>query len=180
MPILLRVAVSLFVLAVVSPAFAANGIDPFVGKYEGKSISQTGSEKELTARDLSVVIRKEGRAFSVAWTTVIYRAKGQSDRRTFKINFAPSGRTGIYGSKMATNVFGRAVAHDPLTGDPYFWASIRGTSLFVYGIHVTEEGGYEVQVYERKLTADGMSVRFSRMRDGEKQSEITGALKRTN
>lgn len=175
---LLRSAVTILALTVASPAFALNGIDPFVGKYDGKSITHSGKLAELSARDLSVVIEKEGKGFSVEWTTVIYRQKGRSDRRKFKIRFAPSKRPGIYAAMMAANVFGRALPLDPLTGDPYFWASIRGQSLYVYGIHVTDEGGYELQVYKRTLTPDGMTIRFSRLRDGEKLREITGELKR--
>ena len=178
MRLLRQFAVAAVAIAVAHPAHAAEPIDPFVGKYEGQSIMAAGADKELSARDLSVVIKKAPQGFTVHWTTVIYRAKGRSDRRHFTIRFALTRRNGIYAAMMAANVFGRAVPNDPLSGDPYFWASIRGKSLYVYGIHVTDEGGYELQVYRRTLTADGMAVHFSRLRDGEKLREITGRLAR--
>ncbi len=168
-----------FAVLTAPPAAAADLIGPFLGTYEGRSIARpAGAGDELSARDLSVEIRKEARGFSVEWTTIIYRAKGKSDRRKFRIRFAETRRHAIYGAMMATNIFGRAVPHDPLKGDPYFWASIRGKSLFVYGIHVTDDGGYELQSYQRTLTPNGMTVHFRRLRNGEKLREITGRLKR--
>ncbi len=178
MSVFLRLAAATLLIAVASPAVAVDRIDPFVGKYEGKSIVQEDDKKELSARDLAIKIEKDKRGFSVEWATVIYRKKDRSEWRKFKIRFAASKRPGIYGAMMAANVFGRSVPHDPLQGDPYFWASIQGESLFVYGIHVTDDGGYELQVYERTLKPGGLAVRFSRLRDGEKLREITGFVKR--
>lgn len=174
---LLRPIAGFLIFAFAAPAAAFDGIDPFVGKYDGKSISHSGNN-ELSARDLSVTIKKKSRGFSVRWTTVIYREKGKSDRRTFEISFSPSKRQGIYAAMMASNIFGRAIPHDPMSGEPYFWASIRGKSLYIYGVHVTDHGGYEIQVYKRTLIPDGMQVVFSRLRDGKKLKEITGELKR--
>lgn len=178
MSVFFRIAAATLLIAVASPANAADLIDPFLGKYEGKSIVQADDKQELSARDLAIKIEKDKRGFSVEWSTVIYRKKDRSEFRRFKIRFAASKRPGIYGAMMAANVFGRSVPHDPLEGDPYFWASIRGQSLFVYGIHVTEDGGYELQAYERTLKPGGLAVRFSRLRDGEKLREITGFVKR--
>ena len=79
---------------------------------------------------------------------------------------------------MRTNVFGAAVPLDPLKGDPYVWAAIRGKSLFVYGLIVTDDGGYELQVYQRTLTPSGLTVRFQRIHNGKEHKDITGEVKR--
>ena len=41
---------------------------------------------------------------------------------------------------------------------------------------VTGDGGYEMQVYDRTLTATGLDLTFSRIRDGEQFKLIKGAL----
>jgi len=43
---------------------------------------------------------------------------------------------------------------------------------------ITDEGGYEIQVYDRTLIAEGMSLRFSRVRDGKVLKQINGTLER--
>jgi hypothetical protein len=48
----------------------------------------------------------------------------------------------------------------------------------MYALLVTDEGGYEMQTYERTLTAGGMDLRYSRIRDGEVLRTITGKLKK--
>ena len=41
---------------------------------------------------------------------------------------------------------------------------------------VTDDGGYEMQVYDRTLTGDGMDLNFTRVRDGKTLKNITGSL----
>jgi hypothetical protein len=79
---------------------------------------------------------------------------------------------------MRTDVFGNAVPLDPMSGDPYLWARIEGNTFWMYALLVTDEGGYEMQTYERTLTAGGMDLRYSRIRDGEVLRTITGKLKK--
>ena len=77
-------------------------------------------------------------------------------------------------------MFGKQVPIDPISGkDPYYWARIRGKTLWVYNIMVNDDGGYEMQVYQRTLTDDGnMRVEFQRIRDGVPQRAVSGMLKR--
>lgn len=153
----------------------AGSIDPFVGNYVGTALVET--DGTINKRDLNITIKKVDNAFEVDWTTVIPKDK-KSVRRQFKIRFLPTERKDVFKAAMRTNVFGAAVPLDPLKGDPYIWAAIRDKSLVVYGLIVTDEGGYELQVYERTLKPGGMTVRFTRIHDGKQLKEITGEVKR--
>jgi hypothetical protein len=153
----------------------ADAIDPFVGTYVGTAI--VGDDEKINKRDLNIVIKKLDPGFSVDWTTVIPKEK-KTVLKHFKIRFLPSGRKNVYGAAMRTNVFGANVPLDPLKGDAFVWAAIRGKSLFVYGILVTNDGGYELQVYQRTLVPGGMTVRFKRIHNGKFYKDITGKVKR--
>ena len=162
-----------FVLGVANAQAAS--VDDFFGRYMGRSISST--ETGLTKRDLSVVIekRKNG-GFHLEWTTLTHKKDGRVKRKAYAINFTASEREGIYASAMRRDTFGNRVPLNPLKGEPYVWARINADTLTVYAMIITEDGGYEVQVYERTRTTKGMDLRFSRLRNGVPLKEITGTL----
>jgi hypothetical protein len=172
-----RVALAVLALAAARPAAAADRpLKDFFGEYAGQTIS--GAADELSARDLSVSIEPwKADGFTVKWTTVI-RGRDGVRRQSYSINFQPSPRPGIYGSAMRADMFGGQAPLDPLKGEPYVWARIDGDRLDVYSLMITDDGGYEIQLFDRRLTADGMDLTFSRVRDGETLREINGTLKR--
>ena len=77
---------------------------------------------------------------------------------------------------MRTNVFGQAVPLDPLKGDPYVWARIEGDALRVHALIIRQDGGYELQIYNRVLTTTGLELSYSRIRDGEVLRTVDGTL----
>lgn len=167
-------------LLLTTPVVGASGddIEPFYGFYAGRGVADTGGT--LSDRDLSVEIRPadKGKGFVVAWSTVTRRDDGESRRKNYEVRFVPTNRGSVYSSAMRTNMFGRAVPLDPLKGDPFVWAVITGKTLKVHAMLVTEGFGYEMQVYERTLTKEGLDVRFSRVRDGKRLRDVTAALVR--
>ncbi|MEQ8697073.1 MAG: hypothetical protein RLT05_10995 [Bauldia litoralis] len=167
--------VTALALVLVGGAARAASIDPFIGTYVGTAVVE--SDEKITKRDLNIVISKKDEGFEIDWTTVIPK-EDKTVRRQFKIRFLPTPRPDVFKAAMRMNAFGAAVPLDPLKGDPYVWASIRGKSLFVYGILVTDKGGYELQVYQRTLKPGGMTVRFQRIHDGKKHKDITGEVKK--
>ncbi len=175
------IAITLFIVAAIAaaPAEAANRpISDFFGSYVGRSISVVGAG--LSERDLSVVVKKHKKGgFTLDWTTVTRKADGSVKSKKYSINFAPTKRKGIYASAMRNNVFGGTVPLDPLQGDPYFWAGIDGDTLTVHALMITDDGGYEMQVYERTLKEDGLLLKFTRNRDGLLARSVTGTLKKT-
>ncbi|MDH5749199.1 MAG: hypothetical protein OEY85_07800 [Rhodospirillales bacterium] len=150
--------------------------EPFFGEYIGQSISSP--ESGLSNRDLSVSIGPTKNGFSVKWTTVTHRSNGDTKRKTYEISFLGTGRSNIYASAMKKNKFGAQVPLDPLKGEPYVWAKITGKTLTVNALLINDDGEYEMQVYDRTLTDQGMELRFSRIRNEKILKTITGSLRR--
>jgi len=50
--------------------------------------------------------------------------------------------------------------------------------LTVNTLIILDEGGYEIQTYERRIIDDGMYLEFSRIRNGEKLKDIRAKLLR--
>jgi len=69
---------------------------------------------------------------------------------------------------------------DPLRGDPYVWAVVEGDVLTVNTLIILEGTGYEIQTYERRVTPEGMTLVFSRIRNGEKLKRIKAKLQRVD
>jgi hypothetical protein len=174
------VIVPLVVLVAFWPGWhpaAAMSIDPFLGTYHGTAISE--SRNELKARDLDVAIKKIGGGFSVDWSTVIHKSDGREKTAAISIDFFETDRADIYGSAMRTGLFGKRVPNDPLKGQPFVWARIVGKTLTVHAMYILDDGGYEMQVYERTLDDDGnLDLVFKRFRNGKSIREITGELTR--
>ena len=63
---------------------------------------------------------------------------------------------------------------DVLEGDAMRWARIEGNSLGLFSLVVMEDGGYELQSYERILTEDGLAIEFSRVKNGVVTRRIVG------
>lgn len=170
--------VGLICLVGLSPRIGqAESIDPFVGMYHGETIEH--AEGELQARDLDVVIEKTERGFVVDWSTVIHKPDGREKNVSLNIEFYSTERPDIYGSAMRSGLFGKRIPNDPLKGEPFFWARIVDKTLTIHALYITDEGGYEMQVYERKLDGDGnMDLVFRRFRDGEQIRDVTGKLTR--
>jgi hypothetical protein len=151
-------------------------IAAFFGEYEGQSITST--DEGLSVRDLSVVIKERKDGFNLEWTTITVNVDGMNKRKSYDIDFRSTPRDDIYASEMRRDKFGGQVPLNPLKGDPYVWARQEGGTLTVYAMVITEDGSYEMQQYDRKLTEDGLDLAFSRIRDGEQLKVIKGTLKR--
>jgi len=164
-------------VVVASPSSAADAaLSQFFGEYVGHA-TQAPNEP-LAPRDLSIKIRPHGSdSFTLEWTTVILRADGPK-RQSYTVDFSPSERRNIYSSAMHRDLFGQSEPLDPLKGDPYLWARINDRTLTVYAMLIADDGGYEMQIYERTLTEGGMLLKFSRNRNGRELKTITGLLSR--
>ncbi len=175
-PYILLVWLVLALIAFPAQSKAAYQYEKFVGEYLGEGLSNEGDD--LTKRDLTVKIKPRRAGFSLTWVSVTHKSDGTLKRKSYTVQFKPERKSGLYGSAMRTDMFGNQVPMDPLKGEPYVWARISGDSLFVYAMLITEEGGYEMQVYERTLTLNGMQLTYSRVRNGEIMRTVRGTLKR--
>ena len=174
-------SLSAFIMIVAATTFAGAGqakeITDFYGAYEGQSISVEG--EGLTPRDLSVKIKRAGDGFNISWTTITKRTDGTKRKKSYSIDFATSKRQGIYSSAMRRDMFGNRRPIDPLAGGvPFVWATLKGATLTVHALLITDDGGYELQSYNRTLVEGGLKLEFRRFRNGKEMRTIFGELKR--
>ncbi len=146
----------------------------FLGEYEGEAVSESGGE--VRKRDLRVKISPFENGFTVNWISVTKRPNGKLKRKEYSIDFLPTRRDHIFRSGERKDFFGNAVPMDPMKGDPFVWARIHDDTLTVYALHVLEDGGYEMQTYARRRIPEGLSLQYSRVRDGEILRTVNGTL----
>ncbi len=86
------------------------------------------------------------------------------------MHFVPAGRPGVF--RGATEV-------DPLSGQAFTWAHIKGQTLSIHSLVVAADGSYEMQTYDRTLTGFGMELTFTRVENGRAMRQVTGRLIKT-
>lgn len=152
-------------------------VSRFFGSYVGSAevISADGSKRP---RDMSVEISGIKNGFRVNWTSTTYRENGTAKEKSYTIDFLPSDRDGVFAAAMKRNVFGHDVQLDPMKGEPYVWGRIVGETLSVYSLYVTEEGGYEIQQFDRTLAEDGLNLEFQNVRNGDILRTVSTFLER--
>ena len=156
-------------------AAAANlGVEAFFGEYVGETV--TDYDGELRKRDLRVKISPFENGFTVNWISVTRKANGKLKRKEYSIDFHPTRRDNIYRSGERKDYFGHAGPLDPMKGDPYVWARVNEDTLTVFALHVLEDGGYEMQTYERRRISDGLDLKYSRVRDGKILRTVNATL----
>ena len=171
----LKFAVTTIVLFMVFSVVSAADYDGFIGSYEGKYISPKG---EKYNRDLSVDIEEVDDGFNITWKTVTFK-KDKAKEKEYSIDFLETDRDHIYEAAQKKNLFGGRDPLDPMKGEPYAWARIDGNKLTVFVLIVTDDGGYEMQTFDRILTSDNnLEVKFSRIRNGEAFKAIETTLTR--
>ncbi|MFA3915764.1 hypothetical protein [Ruegeria hyattellae] len=171
-------AVSVLVgLILLARAAAAADVADFVGDYTG-SAEMLRSDGTLEARDMSVSISETRNGFNVSWTTVAFKHDGRVKEQAFSIDFIPTDRSDVFSAAMKRNVFGHEVQLDPMKGEPFVWGRIWGDTLTIYSLFIDDEGGYEMQQFDRTLTKDGLDLNFSRVREGVPERSINTMLKK--
>ncbi len=177
---LCRLGAAWLIVAVVATAAHAAGanLEPFMGEFTGESVLTT-EDDWVTKRDINVAIGPyKDNGFMVNWITATYKPDGRVKRKEYTINFQPSRREGLYEAAMRANLFGGFEPLDPMKGDPYAWATVIGRTMTVYVMLIDEAGAYEMQVYERTLTDEGMDLKFSRVHEGQVLADVQAKLVR--
>ncbi|MGR3984261.1 MAG: hypothetical protein OD817_03220 [Gammaproteobacteria bacterium] len=154
-------------------AAQAADFERFIGHYRGSA--QVG---DAGRRDMSVRIRAIDGGFEVNWKSISHKSGGRLKEKEYTIGFRPTSRAGIYSSAMGVNVFGNPVPLDPMKGDPYVWSRIGGGTLTVFSLLIDQDGGYEMQQYNRTLATGGLNLEYDRIRNGEKLKSIRVFLKK--
>ncbi len=148
---------------------------PFVGHYKGHALLAEGHKKQQ--RDLTVDISTLDDGFRLQWQTVAYY-KNKVKTKHYSIDFKSSKRANIFRSAMKKNLFGAPQPLDPMQGEPYIWSRFKDKTMTVYALLITDDGGYEFQVYDRTLTSDGMQLTFRRIRNNNILKTISARLLR--
>jgi hypothetical protein len=152
-------------------------LQKFFGSYMGQSISL--ADQGLSERDLAVTIKPyQNEGFSLDWTTITKRPDGKTKHQSYSVAFEPTSREGIYRAAQRRNMFGHFTPLDPMAGEPYIWAHLSDDTLTVQALLITEDGGYEIQTYERRLAPHGLDLTFSRVSDGKVLKTINGVLRK--
>lgn len=175
-----RAAFSLFFVAVMFLGLAATAlradIDRFVGNYSG-SAEVDLYDGTKAKRDMSVSISESKTGFIVRWSSTTHR-DGRAKEKSYRIVFVPTERSDVFAAAMKLNVFGHQVPLDPMKGEPYVWARIKGDTLSVYSLFVNGDGGYELQQFDRSLVEGGLQLEFQRVSNGVAQRSISTFLTR--
>lgn len=163
------------VAAIVAPtrsgAESAAGIKDFYGRFIGQGVAKNRDNLDFarTMRDLDTIIEPAGAdGFTVKWTTVIRDVEG-GRKIDNTLTFVPSGKG---------NVYKASDAGDPVAKGQYAWARIDGRTLVVNVLEVGDEGQGRWQVYERRLTGDGMELTYRRLDHSGALRIVSGKLKR--
>ncbi len=152
-------------------------IAPFIGNYTG-SAEVTLEDGSSQRRDMSVEIFSTSDGFGVTWASTRLREDGRSKTKSYTITFVPTERAGVFAAAQRRNVFGHKVPLDPMRGEPYVWARLSDSTLSVYSLFVTDDGGYELQQYNRSLVEGGLKLEFSSHADGVPVRSVNTVLER--
>jgi hypothetical protein len=165
----------LLVLGFVDIATAKADMRDFYGEYKGYGFAEdvngpfisTEREFELTIAPL------EPDGFEIFWTTV--KRKGDSPNsleasvsRSWA-RFRPSDTPDIYHAQENGA---------PLAGGILSWARVQGNLLTVYRLVVEPNGVPELHVYRRMMTARGLELYFTAVRDGKVVRTVRGRYTR--
>ena len=152
-------------------AEGAAPIKDFFGQYKGQGVAKNRDSLDFyrSLRDLDTIIEPTGEGgFTVKWTTVIRDTEG-GRKIDNAMTFAPSGKPNVYKSIDSS---------DPIAKGQYAWARIDGRTLTINVLEVGEEGSGRWQVYERRLTGDGMELTYRRLDATGALRIVSGKLKR--
>ena len=158
-------------------------LTPFFGAYVGVAEVQDLPSGDTRKRDMDIVIQpyhEDG--FMIQWVNVTL-IDGRRDvpgveRRVQQVLFEPADERNFYVEVEEGNPFREREETRPMRGDPVRWASLDGDRLHVYAFVVGEEGTYELQVYDRVLTDEGIDIDFQRIVDDVVVRRISGTTAR--
>lgn len=167
--------VTLTMILALAASFAQADISRFVGTYVG-SAEVTLADGSKQPRDMNVVIEQTKDGFIVRWSSTSIRSDGSRNEKSYSVEFVPSDRGEVFAAAMKRNVFGHSVQLDPMKGEPYVWGRIHDDTLTVYSLFVAEDGGYEIQQFDRTLATGGLTLDYQSVRNGQINRTVTTFL----
>ena len=150
----------------------------FFGHWQGTGYAENADSIYFatTSRDLDVEIAATGDGgFSIRTTTVTHDSGNPQDP---KVKTKQS--LIIFNKTNNAAVFRATPDGDPMLGNPMWWSRIKGSTLHTYMVQIDADGRWQVQDYARTLSGQGMSLEFTRQRDGQAVRQVNGKLIRIN
>jgi len=173
-------------MLVCSKAASAAELEDYFGTYVGVATVEKGEPGESKKRDIDMIIspyKKNG--FQIEWIAVSL-VNGRRDvpgvtRQKHKVLFEPDDRgCCLFVEVGEYNPFTENEALRPMLGEPVRWAVLDSNGLQVYSFAILEDGDYELQIYNRRLTDQGIDLLYERIKDGTVKRRITGRTVRTS
>ncbi len=167
-----------------APAAAVQLTDYF-GAYVGVAEVRDAADRVIEERDMDIVITPFRRGgFNIRWVNVTL-VDGRRDlpgvqRRGAEVTFEPKERTGFFVEARVASVFTQREEIEPMAGDPVRWAKLDADGLHVFSFVVLPNGRYELQIYTRRMTDDGLDLFFERVVDGATLRRIEGRTVRAD
>jgi hypothetical protein len=154
-------------LTAAGAAFAAAPMD-LVGSWRGTlegSTDGTGPDSQV-----SLDVRASDNGISISWRL--------PSGRTGAAGLAPGKAPGVYEPENGGlfGMFRDEQAADPLEGRPLQWARIEGAALIVYTLTISVSGGYILDRLACTRTEDGVTLQFSRRRNGAEPEDLRALL----
>lgn len=174
-PLMSRLLIGLLFALFAQVAMA--DVSDFVGKYSG-SADVVYADGTSSKRNMSVDISMTDDGFNVSWTSTTHKADGRIKEKSYSIDFIPSDRPNVFAAAQKKNVFGHFEQLDPMKGEPFVWARVVENTMTVYSLFVNDDGGYEMQQFDRTLTEAGLHLDFTRVRNGEQARSVSTLLTR--
>lgn len=152
-------------------------IEAFLGRYDGQAeFIENGIRKK---RNLGVEISRSEKGFVVKWQSTTIKSSGKTKTKEYEIEFIPTERPHVFQAAQKPNLFGGFKPLDPMKGEPYVWARIIDKTLTVNALLVNDDGGYELQIYDRTIAQDGLQlIMYNRIRNGEPLRTISTLLQK--
>lgn len=183
--LLLPTVLALLVLAPGGRPSWADDLSRFVGTYVGSATVQDAGTEIEKQRDLDIVVSRHGReGLRIDWITVGL-VDGRRDvpgvkRWAQTAVFEPSDGKNFMVETGEESLFKERGDMEVVKGDPVRWTRIEDNILHACSFVILEDGRYELQVYQRKLTETGMDILFERIVDGEVVRRVSGSTIRAN
>ncbi|HRE60894.1 MAG TPA: hypothetical protein PL096_07260 [Micropepsaceae bacterium] len=153
----------------------ANAAAPFFGEWIGAADSSSTDPDAVNEgmRDIGIEIKAhDGDGFTIHWSMAGRTARDPRGRearlRDTTVSFKP----------QAGNIYHMDPDADVAAGETHYIARLEGQSLTITAFATLEDGKTELQTWRRTLTADGMTLEFTRVVDGELVRKATGTLVR--
>jgi hypothetical protein len=171
------------VLGLLAGAALAAPADPpaqgLTGAFVGRAEQVNLKDGKREERDIDIVIAPyEGHGLRIDWTNVTL-VDGRRDvpgvkRRSDEILLVPAPDRGFYLAGVGYDPFHARPELDPMRGDPLRWGAVEDGAIDVYSFVILDDGRYELQIFQRRPTAEGMTLEFDRILDGEVVRRLSG------